>query len=130
MQYVLDTNVILRYLVGDDTNQQKQAEIWFREAQGGNRKIVISALVVAEACFVLESFYEKNRSEIADTMVVFLSQKWLVVPERAALLSMWNSYKDGLHLLDSYLIASSNHMSASEKTTVLSFDKQLIKSVV
>lgn len=130
MQYILDTNVILRYLVGDDVNQQKQAESWFREAQEGKRKIVISALVVAEASFVLESFYKKSRSEIADTMVVFLSQKWLVVPERVALLSMWDSYKDGLHLVDSYLTASSNQLSASEETTVLSFDKKLIKSMV
>ena len=53
---ILDTNVLLRFLVGDNKQQHQEAERWFKEAEQRKRKIVLVPLVVAETCFVLESF--------------------------------------------------------------------------
>lgn len=79
---IVDTNVLIRFLVGDHKTQQEQAKKWFSEAEKGKRKMVIKPLIVAETCFVLESFYKKTREEIASAFEVLLSQKWLVVEER------------------------------------------------
>lgn len=120
-QQVVDTNVILRYLVGDNKKQQQQAQEWFKQAQVGQKRLVIKPLVVAEVCFVLESFYKKSRQDITDALVVLLSQKWLLVDDRQVLLSLWDNYRQGLHFVDSYLLAWAD-VNQSE---VLSFDQEV-----
>ena len=102
---VLDTNVLARFLVGDNAAQKMQAEQWFKEGESGKRKIVVFPIVVAECSFVLESFYKKSREDIADAFEIFLSQRWLQVSERDALLSLWQEYRKGLHFVDSFLLA-------------------------
>ena len=120
---VLDTNVLLRFIVGDNEAQQKQAEQWFREAEAGKRKIVVVPLVVAEACFVLESFYKKQREEIAQAVEVFVGQRWLQVENREALLNLWPWYAKGFHFVDSFLLA----WSQAQGARVLTFDEKLKK---
>jgi predicted nucleic-acid-binding protein len=123
MNQLLDTNVILRYLVGDNQIQQQKAKVFFEEARDGKRIILVKPLVVAETCFVLESFYKREREEIATSMEIFLSQKWLKVEDRQALLSMWAWYRKDLHFVDSYLLACSK----LGKSMILTFDKEVKK---
>ena len=125
MKEILDTNVLLRFLVGDEPEQQEKAKTWFNEGQKGKRKIVVKPLVIAEACFVLESFYKKDRQDIAKSLQVFLSQKWLKVEERGILLALLYWYKEGRHFVDSYLLACAK----KEKGRILSFDKKLIRDL-
>ncbi len=121
MNELLDTNVILRYLVGDNEEQQQKATAIFKEAEQGKRKIFLKVVVVAETCFVLESFYKKTKDEIASAMEVFLSQKWLKVEERPSLLSMWDLFRQNLHFVDCYLLA----LSKTNKFKIITFDKDL-----
>ncbi len=123
---VLDTNVLVRFLVGDNPAQKKQAEQWFKEGESGKRKIVVFPIVVAEASFVLESFYQKQREGIADAFDIFLSQRWLHVFERDALLSLWQEYLNGLHFVDSFLLA----WARLNEGNILTFDKLLEKRSV
>jgi predicted nucleic-acid-binding protein len=125
MVEVVDTNVILRYLVGDDKVQQEQAKRWFREAKAGKRRLVIKPLVVAEACFVLESFYKQGREIIAGAMEVFLAQKWLRVEERTVILGMWQYYRQKLHFVDSYLLSWAKATDGG----VLTFDAGIKKTI-
>lgn len=118
---LLDTNVIIRYLVGDNSLQQKQAEQWFHEAQRGTIDIIVDPIVVAEAAFVLESYYRFSRDRIADCMEVFLSQRWMNVRERDALIDLWQTYRAGLHFVDSYLLS----LARNTEMRVLSFDKKV-----
>jgi len=123
LNQIVDTNIIIRFLVGDEKSQQNQARKYFKEAQLGKRKLIIKSIVVAEACFVLESFYKKTRPEISDAFQVFLSQKWLKVDERGVLLLLWQFYLKNLHFVDSYILSWSKVHNAS----VLSFDQKLLK---
>lgn len=118
---LLDTNVLVRFLVRDNEPQYQQAKRWFEQAEHGEKKIVVLSLVAAEACFVLESFYKKSRTDISEAMIVFLSQRWLQVPERTELLTLWKDYTIGFHFVDSYLLA----FTRAGETSVLSFDERL-----
>lgn len=118
---ILDTNVLVRFFVGDEKEHQKQAVIWFSEAEKGKRRIVVSVLIVAEAVFVLESFYKQPREDIIQVFEVFLSQRWLEVPEREVLLGLWKWYQKGFHFVDSFLLSWAS-VSGSK---ILSFDKPL-----
>ncbi len=84
-EFLLDTNVILRFLLEEDSPQKRKAIQWLQEAQRGQRSIVVTPLVVAEASFVLESYYKVDRNVIADQHEVFVSQRWLEVEDRLAL---------------------------------------------
>lgn len=126
IHYLLDTNVLIRYLVRDEETHYQKVVGWFKDAQDGKIKIIVPTIVVAEACFVLESFYKKSRDEIAGAMIVFLSQRWMMVPDRDALLCLWNNFKTGLHFVDSFLIS----LSEQENYRLLTFDKKLQKRKV
>lgn len=119
----IDTNVIVRFLVKDQPAQFRQASVWFKEAEQGQRSILVTSLVVAETTFVLESVYQQSRADIAATWQVLLSQKWLKVPERPVLLSLWPWYLKKLHFVDSYLLAWAKHQQGE----VLTFDQQVKK---
>lgn len=123
MSYILDTNVIVRYVVGDNKEHQEQAMRWFSEAEKGRIVIRILPSVIAETVYVLQSWYHHPREKIADVMEVFLSQRWLDVHDRDALLTLWEYYRAGMHFIDSYLIA----LSKAEGVAVLTFDKKLQK---
>lgn len=118
---LLDTNVLVRFLVGDHAEHHAQAEKWFHEAEEGKRSIIVTALVIAETTFVLESFYKLQRSEIARALEVFVSQRWLKAEERTALRALWTHYRSGLHFVDSYLLARAELFGE----TLLTFDKEL-----
>lgn len=123
MTNIIDTNIILRYLVGDsEALHQKSSEI-FKKAENGDLDILIKVVVVAETCFVLESFYKKSLDEIASAMEVLLSQKWLKVEDRKGLLGMWTNYRNKLHFVDSYLLSSAKE----NKYRILTFDKEIEK---
>lgn len=119
---IIDTNVILRWLVGDNPEQFKQAAEWFNQAKKGKLNLYIRPIVVAECCFVLESVYKVDRKEIAEKMQVFLGQRWLKIKEKKALQNLWPYYLSGLHFVDSYLLS----LAAVSNHQVLSFDKKLL----
>jgi predicted nucleic-acid-binding protein len=125
VEQIIDTNIILRFLVGDDKKQQQKAREIFKEAQAGKRKIIIKPLIIAEACFVLESFYKQQRDKIAASFEVILSQKWLTVEDRETMLSLWPWYRKNFHFVDSYLLAWAEINDAE----VISFDKKLLRNL-
>src|SRR3989338_5358903 len=102
---VLDTNVLIRFLLGDIPEQQERAKTWFREAREKKRVIVILPIVIAETAFVLKKFYKKDVSEISDVLETFISQKWLSVKNRRELLTLWPWYRAGLHFVDSFILS-------------------------
>lgn len=120
---IVDTNVILRFLVKDDEGLYQKAVKIFQKAEAGKYRLVVKSIVVAEAAFVLESFYKKDRRSIAGVFKVFLSQKWLKVEDRKVLLSLWNNYEKGKHFVDCFLLACCR----TDRIELITFDKQLKK---
>ena len=122
---ILDTNVLVRFLVGDIPAQKTTAVKWFLEAEKDKRDIIVSTIVIAETIFVLESFYKQTKENVAAAMEIFLSQRWLIVQERDVLLASLAFYRNEKHFVDSYLLAWSQHHHAG----IMSFDKKLKKEV-
>lgn len=118
---MVDTNVWIRYFIRDNDEQYQQVLAWFKEAEAGVRKLGVHPLVVAEVCFVLESFYRMDREKICQVWQVTLAQKWLKVINRRELQCLWTWYVKGFHFVDSFLLAWSHNL----KTSVLTFDKKI-----
>lgn len=120
---VLDTNVLIRYLVGDNKLQHQKAISWFRKAQDQEGKLLLPHLVIAETSFVLESFYQLDRKQIAKKLKIVIKQPWLKIEKRPVLLNLWKYYLQGLHFVDSYLLS----MAKYDNLALLSFDQKLNK---
>ena len=121
----VDTNVIIRFLVRDDEKQAEAARRRLKRAEKNTERLLVPLLVVLETIWVLESAYEKTRSEILDSfrdmrqMPVFEYEADEVVERLIA--------KGGEHKADlaDILIAHSAEASGCEKG--ITFDKAAAK---
>lgn len=120
---VLDTNIILRLVVGDVKKQQQIGVDLFLRAERGKVILIIHPVVLAEVCFVLTSFYDKTDEEVSNMMEALLVPSWLEIEHREALRGMWGWYSEGMHFVDSYLLALEKY----EGVEMISFDKKLNK---
>lgn len=64
----VDTNVIIRFLVRDDEKQANAARRRLKQAERNRERLFIPLLVVLETIWVLESAYDKSRSEVLDSI--------------------------------------------------------------
>jgi predicted nucleic-acid-binding protein len=63
-----DTNVIVRFLVRDDEKQAKLVYRRLKQAEVDREQVFIPLAVVLETIWVLESAYDKSRTEILDAI--------------------------------------------------------------
>lgn len=64
----VDTNVIVRFLVRDDEKQAAAARKRLKRAEEDRERLFVPMLVVLETIWVLESAYNKSKSEILDSI--------------------------------------------------------------
>jgi len=121
--FVIDTNILVRFVVGDNSEQLQKIQNVFRLAEKGKVRLLLPSLVFAEACFVLESWYKQKKSDIAEVFSILVSSPWIEFEERDALLQTLHNYSQGMHFVDAYLIAK----SLIEQKEILTFDKKLKK---
>lgn len=122
---VLDTNVLVQLLVGNVEEQQKEAIRLFKRAEKAKMMLIVLPVVLAESCFVLNSYYKKSNEEVATTMEGLLSVDWLEIEHKEAMRGMWGWYREGRHFVDSYLLA----LQKFENCQITSFDKRLMKKI-
>lgn len=63
----VDTNILIRFLVRDDEKQAEAARRRLKLAEKNRERLLVPLLVVLETIWVLESAYDKTRSEILDS---------------------------------------------------------------
>jgi predicted nucleic-acid-binding protein len=125
MRALLDTNIIIRHLTGDPPSQAKRATAFLR----GSHELVLSDLVLAEMVYVLESFYEVPRTEIAGMARSLLALPSIATGDHDLLLRAIEIYEVfRLDFAEAYLIAMAELSGIDH---VASFDRQIdrVKSV-
>jgi predicted nucleic-acid-binding protein len=60
----VDTNVIVRFLVGDDEKQAQAVHARFRQAEAARERLFVPLAVVLETIWVLDRAYGRSRAEI------------------------------------------------------------------
>jgi predicted nucleic-acid-binding protein len=115
----VDTNVLIRHLTGDPPATARRATAFLRKES----ELLLADLVVAETIYVLESFYETPREQVADTVRSLLALSSIVVVDRDVLLRSIEVYEvERLDYAEAYLVA------CAESTTVgriASFDRSI-----
>ena len=84
MSGLLDTSVIVRYLVQDEPTMARRAA----EIIEGTEDLLVSDVALVETAHVLRSVYKLSREIIVDALLDFLSRENIFVPglERALVL--------------------------------------------
>ncbi|MGA2440035.1 MAG: PIN domain-containing protein [Tepidisphaeraceae bacterium] len=121
---LVDTNLIIRYLVQDHQKHAKAAGKLFDACDRGEVVIVLLPAVLAECVFVLESFYEHPRRDIAATLGRLITSPGVQITDVEVHLDALNRYgKTRIHFVDCLLAAA----AASQSVPIATFDQDLRK---
>jgi predicted nucleic-acid-binding protein len=121
---LVDTNLIVRYLVQDHEKHAKAAGKLFDACDRGDVVIVVLPVVLAECVFVLESFYEHSRGDIASALGRLISSPGVEIGETVIHLDALNRYrKTKVHFVDCLIAAT----ATAEDTPVVTFDQDFRK---
>ena len=121
--YLIDTNVILRYLLDDHKRFSPRAKAFMQDVAKGVRKAELTSIVIVECVYVLEKFYEIPQNEIVDKLSRILNIKGIVNPDKAEILDALVKYENsGADIVDCMLAAKS-----SPQRVIVSFDKDFKK---
>lgn len=121
---LLDTNVLIRHLVGDDATQAAAVATLMAACDRGELTAVVTECVLAECVFVLESFYQRSRAAIAEALQPLLVHPGIEAPRRSVCVKALALYqRTGLHFVDCWLAA----IAASDDIPVATFDRGLAR---
>lgn len=114
----LDTNIVLRFLLGDVPDQTDKATKVIE-----TQKVYVTDVVLVEVIYVLEKVYELSRKDICELVLDFLNFSNVVHNPRF-LLETVALYKDhsGLSIVDCYACEEAR----SFNNELLTFDKRLV----
>ncbi len=119
----LDTNVLVRFLIGDDERQCEIATAAINSAIRESRACHINSIVLCELVWVLESAYGYRREEIADVLEKVLAARQFHIGEKDLIYLAVKDYRRGKADFSDYLIGRINRTAGCLMT--VTFDKTL-----
>jgi len=121
----LDTNILVRFLLNDDTAQAERVLKLFRDAEQNEERFFVSILVLLEMIWVLGSVYEIARDDLINAIENVLSMPIIEVEKAEAVFrALLEAKKSNLDLAD-LLIAFCSKAAGAE--AVITFDKRAAK---
>lgn len=123
-QQLVDTNILVRFFTGDPPAMAAKARRLIERADVGDVALVILPVIVAEAFYTLESYYEMSRKDVAQKLSAFLQCRGIEAVEARRVLDALARCRDrNAHFADAYLTAS----AAELDTPIASFDRDFDK---
>lgn len=121
---LIDTNLIVRHLVQDNEKQAGVAGRLFDACDRGQAVVVVLPSVLAECVFVLESFYEHPRRDIASALSSLISSPGMEIADTEVHLDALDRFaRTKIHFVDCLIAAT----ATSENIPVASFDQDFRK---
>ena len=119
MPKLVDTNLIVRFLVNDYPKQAQAAEKVFQQAD-----LIITDIALAEVVWTLQSFYNLPRQEIVEKLYKLLQSKNFIFNRELIFNSLFLYLNHNISFVDAYLIA---YAEGEKLEGIYSFDKGLDK---
>jgi len=115
----VDTNILVRHLTGDPPAQARRATRYLETAD----ELLLSDLIAAEVVYVLESYYEVPRIQVAEALRAILGYPAIRVVDTDLLRRAIEIYEvDRLDFADAYLVASAERTGVG---VIASFDRSI-----
>ncbi len=119
MTCFVDTNVLVRHLTWDPPSSGAAAtEFLIDQSQ-----VLVADLIIAETVYVLESFYETPRDQIAESIRSLLGFDSIICVDHPLLLRAIEIFEtDRIDFADAYLVACAESTGVNR---VASFDRSI-----
>ncbi len=114
----IDTNLIVRYLVGDDAGQAAQSKRLI-----DNNNVFVCTTVMLETEWVLRSVYDFAEPQVAKALADFAGLPHVTLEDPAAVASALDWMKRGVDFADGLHLAK-----ASDCEAFVSFDQTFAKA--
>jgi predicted nucleic acid-binding protein len=115
----VDTNILVRHLTGDPPELAARATRYLSTAD----ELLLPDLILAEVAYVLESFYEAPRAQVATTLRAVLAYPAIRVVDADLLQRAVEVYEiHRLDFADAYLVASAERTGIG---VIASFDRSI-----
>lgn len=119
MTAFVDTNVLVRHLTGDPPEMAARATAYL----ASETELLVADLVVAETIYVLESFYQAPRRQVAAAMRSLLAFESVTTLDPTMLLRAIEVYElDRLDFAEAYLVAAAETTGVAR---IASFDRAI-----
>lgn len=121
----LDTNILLRYLIGDCEEQAERSLKLLMRVESGEEKVYTSSLVIFETVFTLQKFYKVPRRDIAEQLLNIITMRNFQLPEKSVFYRAFDLYiSNNISFADAYNAA---YAIEQELSTVYSWDADFDK---
>ena len=125
--YFVDTNLFIRYLANDDIEKANRVEELLDKAALGKVRLITCEVVLAEVVWVLESYYDLNKVQIAEHLEAILATPGLNVLNGKVVEKAIEYYQnENIDFIDAYIVSLMNRLNIS---SIYSFDKKHLKRV-
>lgn len=119
MTAFVDTNVLVRHLTGDPPAQAAKATRYLERVD----ELLLADVILAEIAYVLESFYEAPRAQVAQALRAVLAFPAISVIDHELLQRAVEVYDvDRLDFADAFLVTSAERTGVG---VVASFDRSI-----
>ena len=124
MVYLLDTNIIIRFLVGDEAEHLAKSIEIFKEIEKAKLQVEILDGVLMEAFFVLTKFYKLPKKEVIDDLKAILNLNGVINTNKTILYETLNIVENrNIDFVDALICAKSKLQGFGK----LSFDNDVKK---
>lgn len=124
MVYLLDTNIIIRFLVGDHREYLAKSTEIFKEIESAKLQVELLEGVLMEAFFVLTKFYKLPKNEVINDLKTILALNGVINSNKAILYETLTIVEvKNIDFVDALICAKSNLQGFGK----LSFDNDLKK---
>ena len=125
----LDTNVILRHVLGDNADHSPRATALFRRIERGELAVRLADTVVFETVFTLEKVYRIPRNAIRDAVQLILDLPGVILPGKTAYDPVFDLYvsRGALSFADCFHVVLAQRLQLSG---IISFDREIGRVLV
>ena len=117
----LDTNILVRYLAGDDEQKAQKALDLLIRIEKGEEKGITSPLVIFEVVYLLQRSYKVPKQRIREVMLPIISLRNLYLPDKNLCHQAFDIYVDkNIPFADAYYVV---YMLREGISSIYSWDK-------
>jgi len=124
---VIDTNLLVRYLINDDQKKAVAVDNLLDKAINGEVKIIVPSVVIAELVWVLESYYQMKADAILELVEAIVNTSGLDVTDKSTVVSALRLYKNrNIDFIDAWIIEFAKERGIK---TIYTFDKKHFRDI-
>lgn len=121
-KYVVDSNIIVRYLLGDSQELYKRSRDFFDLVKLGRVRAILGESTFTETVLVLSKVYKIPRKEIAKVIINLFMYKGVISTEKNSILKSIELYAStSLDILDCLTLSR----ALNSECEIMTFDQEL-----